>query len=77
MKLFVAPDPGQEFLEVGFQSRAGGELRAAFGVPDGTPGRLNIAERGLFNIPGQGNGVGDGFPVENIKLRPVGALPMP
>jgi len=76
MQLLFAPEPGQEVSNVVFRSSAAGELREGFGTPDGTPGRMVVLQRGLFDIPGQGNGVGDGFPVEFIKLRPIGHVPM-
>ena len=46
-----------------------GELRELYGVPDGTTGRLIVMQRGLLSNPGQGH---DGFPVEFIKIRPIG-----
>jgi hypothetical protein len=37
-----APIPGQEFVRSEFQASATGPLHAAFGVKDGTPGRMRV-----------------------------------
>ena len=51
---------------------AAGTLREAFGVQDGTPGRLTCTQTGLFFTNFQG-ATADGFPVESIDLRVVGS----
>jgi hypothetical protein len=73
LQLAIAPEPGQEFLSVlGATVHAKGTLRDSFGVPDGTPGKVTIAERALLTNPGQGSFAEDGFPVERINLRTTG-----
>jgi hypothetical protein len=46
MQLFSVPAPGQEFHQYVFRANAKGTLRSAFGVPDGTPGMVTVAETG-------------------------------
>lgn len=70
-QLGMAPEPGQELRSLAIGCNATGDLRAAFGVNDGTPGRANIRQTGLF-MTGFHGAVGDGFPVEFIDLRRVG-----
>jgi hypothetical protein len=71
-QLVSNPGPGQEFPSfVTFRSREDGLLRSAFGVPDGTPGRVECTQTGLLTKemgrPGQ-----DGFPVEHIIVSAIG-----
>lgn len=67
--------PGQEPISISFRVRADGELRTAFGVADGTPGRVEVVQTGLlmaaFNTDYKG-ALEDGFPAELIKLNVVG-----
>jgi len=46
IQLFFAPAPGQQLHQFVFRATATGTLRSAFGVPDGTPGRVTVAETG-------------------------------
>jgi hypothetical protein len=72
LQLLVAPEPGQEGPRILFtRARAAGPLRQAFGVADGTPGRFDTTQNGLFTTSG-GGATADGFPVERISLRVVG-----
>lgn len=59
------------FKSLFFRGSADGTLRAAFGVPDGTPGRGHVVQNGLFNASGQG-ATADGFPAELITFKQVG-----
>jgi hypothetical protein len=70
MQLLFAPEPGQEVRMLAIDARATGTLRAAFGVPDGTPGHLTDIQSGLFMTHFMG-ATGDGFPVERITIQPV------
>lgn len=71
-QLFIAPLPGQETPSfISLWAQADGELRAAFGVPDGTPGRTNIVQTGLFKTKLKG-ATADGFPAELININVVG-----
>ena len=59
-------------LSVSIRIRGEGPLRAAFGVAEGTPGKLVVSQTGLFNSPGQGNGVADSFPAELVRVFKAG-----
>lgn len=72
IKLFFAPDLGQELISLAFRAQGSGELRSAFGVADGTAGRLTIAQTGTLSRTRFGGATGDGFPAELINLRVVG-----
>ncbi len=76
-QLFFDPHPGQELPSfLSFRSQADGELRAAFGVPDGTPGRVEVVQTGLFFAASKANSTSrvalDAFPAESINLNIVG-----
>jgi hypothetical protein len=75
LQLLIAPLPGQEgprFMST--RARADGDLREAFGVPDGTRGRFDTTQNGLFMKSFMGAvAEGEGFPVERINLKVVGA----
>jgi hypothetical protein len=79
LQLLIAPEAGQEGPRISLtRARASGPLREAFGVADGTPGRFNTTQNGLFQDEcgedgcGPGGATVDGFPVERISLRVVG-----
>jgi hypothetical protein len=72
LQLILDPEVGQELRAVSLVCNATGELRTAFGVPDGTPGRADIVEIANFRTPARGKGVAGGFPVERIDLHEVG-----
>jgi hypothetical protein len=59
-------------LSISIRFQGSGPLREAFGVAEGTPGKVIANQTGLFNIPGQGNGVADGFPAELINVFKAG-----
>jgi hypothetical protein len=77
---FIIAQPGDplpdlntiNFLTVSARFQGSGPLRSAFGVAEGTPGRLLVNQTGLFNIRGQGNGVADGFPAELVRVFQAG-----
>ena len=71
IQLFFFPEPEQEVRSILFTSRADGTLREAYGVADGTPGRVEVIQTGLFMTNWMG-ATEDGFPVENINLMVVG-----
>jgi hypothetical protein len=60
------------FLSVNARFQGSGPLRAAFGVDEGTPGKVMVSQTGLFNIRGQGNGVADNFPAELVRVFKAG-----
>ncbi|MCI0589662.1 MAG: hypothetical protein L0323_22835 [Planctomycetes bacterium] len=63
--------PGVEFESIQFSASAIGELRAAFGVPDGTPGMFHTSQFGNVTTPPTGP-TPDAFPVETMLLQPLG-----
>jgi hypothetical protein len=83
--VFVNPEPGAplpdlldlvgtrfaDVRSIAFRASAAGALRAAFGVPDGAPGRLAVAQTALF-ATGFHGAVADGFPAERVELHAVG-----
>lgn len=67
--------PGIVLKSLRLRAQATGPLTTAYGVAEGTPGRCNITENGLFlqtpRVP-PGKALVDRFPVESIKLMVVG-----
>lgn len=63
--------PGQELVMLSFRSSGFGPLRALAGVPEGTPGRCDVTQTGLFMTHFKG-ATADGFPAERIDIGPVG-----
>jgi hypothetical protein len=71
IQLTFNPHPGQVLEKLLFVVNADGTLRAAFGVPDGTPGSAHTTQRGLFTVPGEGIPA-DRFPTERVEFRATG-----
>jgi hypothetical protein len=77
---FIIAHPGDplpdlaaaNYLTLSIRFQGSGPLRAAFGVAEGTPGKLLVNQTGLFNNPGQGNGVADSFPAELVRVYQAG-----
>jgi hypothetical protein len=65
------PEPGEEIRSLSFYGRASGPLHALFGVPEGTPGRMEVTQTGRFMASGKG-ATADGFPAERVHLFSVG-----
>ena len=76
LQLTNCPDPGQELEVLSFRARANGTLRAAFGVPDGTPGQLEIVQTGLIRVARVSNPNSrvalDAFPAEKVVIQARG-----
>lgn len=72
LQIAFMPQPGQTLTFLSVSARADGPLREAYGVLEGTPGRLTIVQTGLFMTPFMG-AVGDGFPAEYVTLQVVGS----
>lgn len=71
-QLFVNPQPGQVPQRLSITGDATGTLRAAFGVPDGTPGEAHTAQVGLLMSPSPAiAGKGD-FPSEFVHIEVAG-----
>ncbi len=72
LNLIYAPLAGQELEKLTFEATARGPLRAAFGVPAGTPGMAHTTQRGIYNSPGDGVALADNFPAERITVKAIG-----
>jgi hypothetical protein len=76
IQLNFCPAPGQELEVYSFHARADGTLRAAFGVPEGTPGRLEVVQSGLIGVAGVANPNSrvafDAYPAEKITIQRTG-----
>ena len=62
--------PGQQLIALSIRVSATGPLHAAFGVPEGTPGRLVVTQIGNFRTSG-GGATADGFPAERVDLHVI------
>jgi hypothetical protein len=71
IQLSFNPQPGQVLEKLLFVVNASGTLRAAFGVPDGTPGTAHTTQRGLFTVPGEGIPA-DRYPTEKVEFSVAG-----
>jgi len=60
-----------EIEDILINARGRGELREAFGVPEGTPGFMHVLQRGLY-ATGQGVPAHDGWPVEQVTIKALG-----
>jgi hypothetical protein len=71
-----APGSGTAFVSVGTSVTCRGELRAATGFPDGTPGFAHTTQRALLQtgVPGgcPPEKDGDCFPAEKVEFKPNG-----
>jgi hypothetical protein len=71
-----SPDAAQQMRFIAIAAQAHGPLRAAFGVPEGTPGFVQTRETGLLATAGKANPKSrvalDAFPAEKIIIKPVG-----
>lgn len=56
------------YVAMKFRGTAFGPLREAFGVPEGTPGRLVVSQTGFFDKNGNPLPSGDGWPAEIVNL---------
>jgi hypothetical protein len=65
IQLLYFPEEGQETIKLSFYGQAGGTLA------DGTPGRVEVTQTGLFMTAWKG-ATADGFPAEHVHLRAVG-----
>ncbi len=76
IQLINCPEPTQAIIFLGFSGQAHGPLRAAFGVPEGTPGFVHTRQTGLIRIAGTANPASrvafDGFPAEKIIIQVIG-----
>ena len=70
--LYLDGSLGQEFVAVAIHGRATGDLRATFGVPEGTRGACTVVQNGTLFRTGFGGATGDGFPAEMVNLQALG-----
>jgi hypothetical protein len=63
--------PTIETIMLSFEASADGVLREAFGVPDGTPGNMQVTQTAPFRHWGVGFATA-AWPAEHINLRVVG-----
>jgi len=70
-QVLYEPLPGMELVGIWLRASADGTLREAFGVPDGTPGKLQVVQNGLHFANAKGKNW-DGWPSEHIHVFPVG-----
>lgn len=63
IQLAVVPEPGQEILSISTHCNAKGQLHAAYGVPEGTPGRA-MSRQAARVIDGSLT-----FTTENVMLK--------
>ncbi len=71
LQVAFCPEEGQEITFIRGAVNVRGTFRELYGVPEGTPGHMQITQTGLF-MTGFHGAVEDGFPAEHIKLREVG-----
>jgi hypothetical protein len=75
-QLQYCPESGQALEVISLRARASGPLRAEFGVPEGTPGRLEVTQTGLIGTstiasPRSRLAI-DAFPAEKVIIRATG-----
>jgi hypothetical protein len=75
-QLTSCPLPGQALQVLSIRARASGPLREAFGVPEGTPGRMEVTQTGLIGtsqiVNPHSRVAVDAYPAEKIIIRPTG-----
>ena len=75
-QLQSCPEPGQALEVISLRARASGPLRAEFGMPEGTPGRLEVTQTGLIGTSAiaslRSRLAIDAFPAEKVILRATG-----
>ena len=70
--LVFRPSAAYEIGKLSVVANAAGTFRAAYGVAEGTPGRLHATQRGLYDVPGLPSNGSSVFPVESLKLTVIG-----
>jgi hypothetical protein len=74
-QLIFFPEVGQEVVQNKFVASSKGELNGAFGVPQGTPGMVQIAMSAPLNAPGMwtnGHHMPYYWPAGNINVKEIG-----
>ncbi len=63
--------PASRIVKIQIVAELDGTLRASFGVPDGTPGKAQTTQVGLYGVSAWNSG-SDYFPAEHINIFPTG-----
>jgi hypothetical protein len=75
-QLLLCPAPGQALEIFSIHAQGTGPLLATFGVPEGTPGRLEVMQTGLIGTSAVVNPhsrlATDAYPAEKIIIRATG-----
>jgi len=75
-QLTSCPLPGQALEVYSIRARASGPLREAFGVSEGTPGRMEVTQTGLIGtsqiVNPHSRVAVDAYPAEKIIIRATG-----
>lgn len=70
-QLYFFPDPGQQIQRVKFLTQFRGPLRAAFGVPEGTPGMAMTSQEAPLNAQ-SGKITLSHFAAAHVDIKPIG-----
>jgi hypothetical protein len=71
-RLSFFPSANYTLTKTNLVTSADGTFRAAYGVADGTVGKMQITQRGIYDSPGLANNHPDLFPAEHINLIVTG-----
>jgi hypothetical protein len=71
-RLSFFPSSSYTLNKVAVVTSADGTFRAAYGVADGTAGKLQMTQRGLLDVTGVANNHPDLFPAEHLNLFVTG-----
>jgi len=75
-QLFSCAEPGQALETFSIRARASGPLREAFGLPEGSPGRLEVTQTGLLGtaalVDPHSRLAVDAYPAEHVIIRATG-----
>jgi len=64
--------PGFELVSLDIRANGSGPLHVSAGVPEGTPGQLEVTQTGIFRPQPGGRVLYDGFPAERVDWHPTG-----
>jgi hypothetical protein len=70
-QLMFVPSVNYQLVRIGLTANADGTLRAAFGVPEGTPGKAHTTQRGLYAVQGILVNGDDVYPAEKVDVHAV------
>ena len=66
--LSFIPSPNYTLNKMSVVANASGTFRAAYGVADGTPGKMRTTQRGLFDVKGIDKTHPDQYPAEKVTF---------